>query len=91
MVTVPAKTQFYLVLHEAGISPRVTPDSGAPVIPSSATLQQTAVKTSPSAWMSEQEMRDLLQLRNEMREMNRLMQQSLQSAPPRPEPVPEPR
>ncbi|MBX9601876.1 MAG: hypothetical protein K2X35_12760 [Bryobacteraceae bacterium] len=91
VVTVPAKTQFYLVLHEAGISPRVTPDSGSPVIPSSATLQQTAVKTSPSAGMSEQEMRDLLQLRNEMREMNRLMQQSLQSAPPRPEPVPEPR
>ncbi len=91
VVTVPAKTQFYLVLHEAGVSPRVTPDSDSPVIPSSATLQQTAVKTSPSAGMSEQEMRDLLQLRNEMREMNRLMQQSLQSAPPKPESVPEQR
>lgn len=91
VVTVPAKTQFYLVLHEAGISSKVAPESGAPVIPSSATLQQTAARTNSSAGMSEQEVRDLLQLRNEMREMNRLMQQSLQSAPPKPEPVPEPR
>lgn len=91
VVTVPAKTQFFLVLHEAGISPRVTLDSGVPMIPPSATLQQTAAKANPSVGMSEQEMRDMLQLRNEMREMNRLMQQSLQSAPPKPELVPESR
>lgn len=91
VVTVPAKTQFYLVLHEAGISSKVAPESGAPVIPSSATLQQTAARTNSSAGMSEQEVRDLLQLRNEMREMNRLMQQSLPSVPPKLELVPEPR
>ena len=90
VVTVPAKTQFYLVLHEAGVSQtRMNQEISAPVIPGGAALQQAAARpASPS--LSDQEMREMLQLRNEMREMNRLMQQSLPSAP-RVEPVPEQR
>lgn len=68
VVTVPANTRFYLVLHEAGVR-RSAP---API----PQAQQPATQT-----VSAQELREMIQLRNEMREMNRLMTQSLQSAP----------
>jgi hypothetical protein len=83
VITVPANTRFYLVLHEAG----VTRPSDAPLLPSgqqsaAATVQQTSTR-SP---VSDQELREMMQLRNELREMNRLMQLSS----PRPDqPPPE--
>ncbi len=70
VVTVPANTRFYLVLQEAGVSRSVTAPSAAP--PQAQTNAQT---------LSPQELREMMQLRNEMREMNRLMTQSLQGAP----------
>ncbi len=71
VVTVPANTRFYLVLHEAGVTraPEVVPQPATQSI-ASATLQQTAARSA----ISDQEMRELVQLRNELREMNRLMQ-----------------
>lgn len=84
VVTVPAKTRFYMVLHESGISgsasdpansPAVAPRSGGPG------LQQAALQSG----LSDQELRELRQLREEMRQMNRLMQMS----PPQTNPEPE--
>lgn len=68
VVTVPANTRFYLVLHEAGVS-RVP--GAAPQQAASTVLQQTSNRA-----LSDQEMREMIQLRNELREMNRLMQLS---------------
>jgi hypothetical protein len=78
VVTVPANTRFYLVLHEAGVSrpSEIVPQPASQQL-ASTTLHQTATRTA----MSDQEMRELVQLRNELREMNRLMQ----SSAPRPE------
>lgn len=70
VVTVPANTRFYLVLHEAGVSRSAASSSPAPP-------QQQATAQS----LSPQELREMMQLRNEMKEMNRLMTQSLQGAP----------
>lgn len=67
VVTVPANTRFYLVLHEAGIARNAAAPGNAPA------------QTTASA-VSAQELREMIQLRNEMREMNRLMTQSLQGA-----------
>ena len=70
VVTVPANTRFYLVLHEAGVSQ-------APAVIEQPTQQTAGVTLQPAATraaLSDQEMRELVQLRNEMREMNRLMQ-----------------
>jgi hypothetical protein len=73
VVTVPARTQFYLVLQEeatVAVEPRPLP----------------TVPPSPvTAAISDRELQELLQIRNEMREMNRMMQQSMQTFP-RPEP-----
>lgn len=78
VVTVPANTRFYLVLHEAGVSrsPEMVPQPASQQV-ASTTLQQPAARSA----LSDQEMRELVQLRNELREMNRLMQLSA----PRPE------
>ena len=73
VVTVPANTRFYLVLHEAGVTR-----------PLDAVLQRTGQQallappqqTSSRSAVSEQELREVMQLRNELREMNRLMQLS---------------
>ncbi len=71
VVTVPANTRFYLVLHEAGVSRAPEPAPQRPSQqPSGAMLQQTSSRTA----LSDQEIRELVQLRNELREMNRLMQ-----------------
>ena len=67
VVTVPANTRFYLVLHEAGVTRNAAMPGPAPA--------QTT-----KAEVSAQELREMIQLRNEMREMNRLMTQSLQGA-----------
>ena len=86
VVTVPANTRFYLVLHEAGVNrPAASPERGpqqAGQLADSATLQQTSARTG----LSEQELREMIQLRNELREMNRLMQMSAPRVdPPTPE------
>lgn len=77
VVTVPANTRFLLVLHESAVD---RPATGAPeiVTPGSSTGSGSAAfqQTSARSGLSEQETRELLQLRNEMREMNRLMQLS---------------
>lgn len=70
VVTVPANTRFYLVLHEAGVSQAPAAIEQQTQQTAGATLQPTATR----AALSDQEMRELVQLRNEMREMNRLMQ-----------------
>jgi hypothetical protein len=73
VVTVPANTRFYLVLHEAGVtrpSDTAPQRAGQPSLP--APLQQTSSRSA----LSEQELREMMQLRNELREMNRLMQLS---------------
>lgn len=87
VVTVPANTRFLLVLHESAVdgptaggtglaNPNNSSGSG------SAALQQTSTRSG----LSEQEARELLQLRNEMREMNRLMQLSSPKAELQPNP-----
>jgi len=80
VVTVPANTRFYLVLHEAGVT-RFS-DSVGPASASPATAGPPALQTVSAPGLTPQEMRDMIQLRNEMREMNRLMTQSLQGLPP---------
>jgi len=73
VVTVPARTQFYLVLQEEA---DVSADSKrGPTVPPS----------SVGATISDRELQELLQIRSEMREMNRIMQQSMQTFP-KPEP-----
>lgn len=86
VVTVPANTRFYLVLHEAGVNwPAASPERGAQQagqLADGATFQQTSARTG----LSEQELREMIQLRNELREMNRLMQMSAPRVdPPTPE------
>ena len=72
VVTVPANTRFYLVLNEASAS--IPP----PVLGTNAP-QGPEVRDG----MSPQEMRELISIRNEMREMNRLIKvQSPPSAAP---------
>jgi hypothetical protein len=73
VVTVPARTQFYLVLQEEA---DVSADSKrGPTVPPSPV----------GATISDRELQELLQIRSEMREMNRIMQQSMQTFP-KPEP-----
>jgi hypothetical protein len=70
VVTVPANTRFYLVLHEAGVtrpSDGVLQRAGQQHLP--VLLQQTSSRSA----VSEQELHEVMQLRNELREMNRLM------------------
>lgn len=79
VVTVPANTRFYLVLHEAGVtrpSDSIGPASAAP-----STIGAPTLQTASAPGLTPQEMRDMIQLRNEMREMNRLMTQSLPGLP----------
>lgn len=91
MVTVPANTRFYLVLNEPGVN---APSSfeGTTAPPANGTLPgREEVRTSglgsvsngsPLAGMSQQEVQELISIRNEMREMNRLMKmQNPQSVP----------
>jgi len=67
VVTVPANTRFYLVLNQTEARRSREADSKAP---------STASRTG----MSDQELQEMIQIRNEIREMNRLMQRSGESA-----------
>jgi len=84
VVTVPANTRFYLVLHQAGVTHQggqrdsVVPGRGAGA--SGAVLQQVGSQE----LLSTDEIRDLRQLRNEMRQMNQMPLNS-QPLSPRPE------
>jgi hypothetical protein len=76
VVTVPANTRFYLVLHEAGVTrPANLQGNGAlQVTNQNRAAAVEAASTRDAA--SEQELGQMIQLRNELREMNRLTQLS---------------
>ncbi len=86
VVTVPANTRFYLVLNEPALNSLASlPETSVPAFRSP---QSAEVQTgSPLAGMSAQEMQELIAIRNEMREMNRLIkvQNAPVVAPPEPE------
>ncbi len=69
VVTVPARTQFYLVLNEPSGVRAVNAQQAEPT--------PTPVVSS----LTDREIQELLKMRNEMREMNKLMQQSIQTFP----------
>ena len=78
VVTVPANTRFYLVLNEPAVNSSASFPETA--LPASRSTQSTDVQNgSPLAGMSAQEMQELIAIRNEMREMNRLIK--VQNAP----------
>ena len=66
VITLPANTRFYLVLNEPGVSV----PANDPVLRNPAASPSS---DSPLASMSPQEVQELIAIRNEMREMNRLM------------------
>jgi len=96
VVTVPANTRFYLVLNEPGVS---APSSfeGTTTPPANRALSgREEVRTSglgnastgsPLPGMSQQEIQELISIRNEMREMNRLIK--MQNPPSVPQQEPE--
>jgi hypothetical protein len=96
VVTVPANTRFYLVLNEPGVN---APSSfeGTTVSPANRVLTgREEVRTgglgsasngSPLGGMSQQEIQELISIRNEMREMNRLIK--MQNPPSIPQQEPE--
>jgi hypothetical protein len=67
VVTVPANTRFYLVLNEGAVARQAD----------AATVLSAA---SGHDVMSDQEVREVAQLRSEIREMNRLLRQSMGAA-----------
>ena len=87
VVTVPASTRFYLVLHEAE-GDRSSRSQGAG--PSGDQRQEPAAtsQTASRIGLSDQELAEMIELRNEMRQMNRLLQLSnaRQDPPPPPQP-----
>ena len=96
VVTVPANTRFYLVLNEPGVN---APSSfeGTTASPANRVLTgREEVRTgglgsasngSPLGGMSQQEIQELISIRNEMREMNRLIK--MQNPPSIPQQEPE--
>ena len=87
VVTVPANTRFYLVLNEPGINSAPAQEG---LIPSTrptgdATAIAAASGAGPLAGMSLKELQELISIRNEMREMNRLIRMQNQ-----PVAIPEP-
>ena len=86
VVTLPANTRFYLVLNEPGVNAQDrTQELRVPQ--SSTTLQQADLQVgSRVAGMSPRELQELIAIRNEMREMNRLIKGPGATS----EPVPEP-
>ena len=95
VVTVPANTRFYLVLNEPGVS---APSSfeGTTTPPANRALSgREEVRTSglgnastgsPLPGMSQQEIQELISIRNEMREMNRLIKTQNPPSVPQQEP-----
>ena len=96
VVTVPANTRFYLVLNEPGINaPSSFEGTTAPpvnrALPGREEVRTSglgsALNGSPIAGMSQQEIQELISIRNEMREMNRLIK--MQNPPSVPQQEPE--
>lgn len=88
VVTVPANTRFYLVLNEPGVTtpaPRQDTVARGGTAALSGALDVPPV--SPLAGMSPQELQELVSIRNEMREMNRLIK--TQNPPTIPQQEPE--
>ena len=95
VVTVPANTRFYLVLNEPGVK---APSSfeGTTAPPANRALSgREEVRTSglgnastgsPLPGMSQQEIQELISIRNEMREMNRLIKTQNPASIPQQEP-----
>lgn len=87
VVTVPANTRFYLVLNEAEGGRSSRSQGAGP----SGDQRQAPAATSQTAsriGLSDQELAEMIELRNEMRQMNRLLQLSnaRQDPPPPPQP-----
>jgi hypothetical protein len=88
VVTVPANTRFYIVLNEPGVTaPAPRQDAVASSGPAALSAAQEVPPGSPLAGMSPQELQELIAIRNEMREMNRLIKQ--QNPPSLPQQEPE--
>lgn len=86
VVTLPANTRFYLVLNEPGVN---APTAAQELrVPQNTPMLQKAdsLVGSSIAAMSPQELQELIAIRNEMREMNRLIKGPGATS----EPVPEP-
>lgn len=91
VVTVPANTRFYLVLNDPGVSAPASLQ-GTTVPAGTNFLAREDARTtgtgsslsgSPLAGMTQQEVQELISIRNEMREMNRLIKtQNPPSVPP---------
>jgi len=96
VVTVPANTRFYLVLNEPGVN-AYSSFEGTTASPANRVLTgREEVRTgglgsasngSPLGGMSQQEIQELISIRNEMREMNRLIK--MQNPPNIPQQEPE--
>ncbi len=88
VVTVPANTRFYLVLNEPGVTtPAPRQDTVARGGTAALSGAQDMPPVSPLAGMSPQELQELVSIRNEMREMNRLIK--TQNPPSVPQQQPE--
>ena len=96
VVTVPANTRFYLVLNEPGVNAPcvVRGHDGSSGKQGSSGREEvrtsglgSASNGSPLAGMSQQEIQELISIRNEMREMNRLIK--MQNPPSVPQQEPE--
>jgi hypothetical protein len=84
VVTVPANTRFYLVLNEPGVT---TPAPRQDAVARGGTAgTQDVSPVSPLAGMSPQELQELISIRNEMREMNRLIKTQTPQSVHEPEP-----
>ncbi|MBN9659269.1 MAG: TrbI/VirB10 family protein [Acidobacteria bacterium] len=82
VVTVPANTRFYLVLHASGVSRPTAPILSKSQQAGPSAYTETVSQTAARASLSEQELREMIQLRNELREMSRLMRLSSQNPMP---------
>ncbi len=88
VVTVPANTRFYIVLNEPGVAtPAPRQDAVASSGPAALSVAQEVAHGLHLAGMSPQELQELVSIRNEMREMNRLIKQ--QNPPSLPQQEPE--
>ena len=95
VVTVPANTRFYLVLNEPGVNAPASFEGTTAAPANRALLGREEVRTtglesasngSPVAGMSQQEIQELISIRNEMREMNRLIKTQNPPSVPQQEP-----
>lgn len=77
VVTVPANTRFYLVLNQPSVN---RPAAATPPQPTASAVQQASVHDT----ISDQELREIIELRNELREMNQMMQLGTPKVEPSP-------